>query len=385
MMITKGISVLKQTKVFGLLSFLACSSVFSQEIKPLNFKILNAIEAEKGKLAPSTKKWMKKWKDMNLEDTALFTLAEISGTTSINIKVQKKDATDEKGYKSYGSFVTTNEAANPNAEIAYFNLAAIVGADSFYRPAVRYELGPKAKVTFKKVLTATPVKGVMRTNNKKNILKALEKPVDLRGCVKAKKEDFSVELEDMVGPSVPGMLPLKATHPVVKFIRGNSVAPKRGDTIQLKNLYIGDALTLSREFSIMMTLDVVFGQYDRLSGGNVVIMKDENQVAHYYATDNGGAYVVASTGNALKTAKSFSRFDKKTILKLQELHAFLQNPALGFLGYKDAKAFVVDLGLYFDMTPERYVGALKDNLTILLNRVKESEKQYGSQAYFPEE
>lgn len=371
------------TKLIGLFFLLSSFTIHANDLSTINeYPMLTAIEANGGVLSKSTKKWMKKWRDMNLEDTNLFAFKELSGSSSINLKIQKIDAEDEKGYKSFGSFVTVNEAANPNVEIASFNLAAIVGADSFYRPTIRYELGTRAKEEFKNLLLATPIKGSMRNKNKENILIAIEKSEPLLGCVKAKKEDFSVALDSMIDTNWRGIVSINSKLPVVKFIQAGNAQPKTGDPITLKTGYTGDALQLAREFSIMLTIDVVFGQYDRLSGGNIVITKDENQIAHFYATDNGGAYVVDSIPNAKKTASMFNRYDKKTIQKLRELNAFLQDPSKGFLGYTDAEKFVIDLGLYFERSPKRYINALKDNLAILLTRVKESESRHGTGAYF---
>lgn len=377
--------MLNQTKMLGLTSLLLLCSLYANEVSASNeYPILSAVESNGGVLSGPTKKWMKKWSDMNLEDESLFAFKELSGSSSINLKIQKLDAAEEKGYKSYGTFVTVNEAANPNTEIASFNLAAIVGADSFYRPAIRYELGPRAKSEFKRILLATPIKGSIRNANKKMILAAIEKPEALPGCVKAKKEEYSQEFTDIISTGRKGVLSFNSAHPVMKFLQAENIQPKKGDTIKLKESYIGDALQLSREFSIILTIDVVFGQYDRLSGGNVVIVKDENQVAHFYATDNGGAYVIGSIPNAKKTVNAFGRFDKKTIQKLRELNTFLQDPTQGFLGYTDAQKFVVDLGLYFERSPERYIAGLKDNLNILLSKVNESETKFGAQAYFEE-
>jgi len=88
-----------------------------------------------------------------------------------------------------------------------------------------------------------------------------------------------------------------------------------------------------------MTLDVIFRQWDRYSGGNVVIAKDDAGVAHCYATDNGGADVSSRLDRNIGL---FSRYDRRTIDGLKALSGFLKNPASGFLGYTDAETFVVE-------------------------------------------
>ena len=388
----------KPTILIGLMAFMASASGFTEETtitpvvdapKPVKTAfinpILNAVENTGAKLSPTTLKWMKRWKGIDLEDPTLFAFKELSGSSSVNLKIQKIDPTEEKGYKSYGTFVAVNEAANPNSEIGSFNLAAIIGADSIYRPTIPYSLGTRAQTEFKKLMTTLPIKGSMRVANKNRILKSIEKGLPLKGCIKAKKEDTEMATESMISKGWRGATSLNLNHPVMKLLQAGNSQPKKGDTILMRTDYSGDALTLAREFSIILTIDAVFGQYDRYSGGNIVLMKDENNSAHFYVTDNGGAEIVDSVPMTKKIVKTFSRYDKKSITKIREMYAFLQNPALGFLGYTDANKFVVDLGLYFDISPERYVKALIDNTAVLLQKVKESEAAYGAQAYFEEE
>lgn len=346
--------------------------------------ILQNVKDSGHELSPVTKKWMKKWRDLDLEDTNQYIFPEISGTTSVNLKIGKIDLNDTNGYKSFGSFVTVNEAANPNAEIAYFNLAVILKADHFFRPVMRYELGDRAKQEFKKILENAVLKGKMRNENKERILKAINNEGNLLGCLKAKKEEFTTELEDMVGTSWLNRDKILKTHTVLKFLQAKNKQPSPLEKIALLAGYTGNALDLAREFSIILTLDVVFGQYDRFSGGNVVIMKDEKGLAHFYATDNGGSDVVNSVRHAQVTTEIFNRFDRKVILKLKELYQFLNDPSVGFLGYTNAETFVVDLGLYFNNSPAKYVAALKTNLAVLLQHVHESEEKYGNEIYFVE-
>ena len=100
-----------------------------------NFAILEKLQSDGKHLAKETQKWMGRWQNIDL-DNPEFVFKDLSGSTSINLKVRKADPTDEKGYKPYGSFVPRNGAANPDTEIAYFNLAAILGYDGIFRPTV---------------------------------------------------------------------------------------------------------------------------------------------------------------------------------------------------------------------------------------------------------
>lgn len=372
-------------KSYGIMALLLVSfiSVRSAEGSTYNALIKNA-EKSGIALSSSTIKWMKKWNEIDLEDANLYTFPALSGTTSVNLKVAKKDAKDTSGFKSLGSFVTVNEAANPNAEIAYFNLSVILGVDSFFRPAIRYELGNRGKEEFRKLLVSTKLVGAIRNNNKERILKSISNypNENLKGCLKAKKEENIHELEDMVKTKWPSAGRLNYKHPILKLIQAQNEQPKIGDRILLRKDFEGDAVTLAREFSIILTLDTVFGQYDRFSGGNIVLSRDEMNNAHFYATDNGGAEIVDSVASAKDMTERFSRFDRTVILKLKELNNFLNNPASGYLGYTSAEAFIFDLGLYFRYPPERYLDGLKKNLAVLLHHVHESEERFGDKIYF---
>src|SRR5262249_37400548 len=70
-----------------------------------NFPVLEALPSQGQSLAQDSTEWMKKWKGMNLEDSSNYQFKELSGSTSINMKIQKIDESDPKGHKSRGSFV----------------------------------------------------------------------------------------------------------------------------------------------------------------------------------------------------------------------------------------------------------------------------------------
>jgi len=198
--------------------------------------------------------------------------------------------------------------------------------------------------------------------------------------VKAKKLDSARAYDEMVNPSAAGNGAPRSSSSVIEALQVDHPQPKGGVTLDLVHGYAGDALQLAREFSVIMTLDIIFRQWDRYSGGNVVIAKDDAGVAHFYATDNGGADVSSRLDRNIAL---FSRYDHRTIDGLKAVLAFLKNPASGFLGYTDAEAFVVDLGLYRQHAPADYVNRLKSNLDVFLQHVSGVESRHGADAYLP--
>jgi hypothetical protein len=341
------------------------------------YPILEKLQAEGRPLSQVTQDWMKKWRGMDL-DSAEYEFKELSGSTSINMKIRKVDPTDPQGYKSRGSFVPLNGAANPDTEIAYFNLAAILGYDSVFRPTARYELGPKASAALKTLIAHTSIHGRDRVENEGNILREIASGQPLRGCMKAKKLDTARAYDEMVNPSTAGNGAPRSSNPVIQSLQVGNSQPKSGVALELCHGYQGDALQLAREYSVIMTLDAIFRQWDRYSGGNVVIAKDDAGVAHFYATDNGGADVSSRLDRNIAL---FSRYDHRTIDGLRAMLAFLKNPASGFLGYTDTEAFVVDLGLYRLHSAAYYVARLKSNLDFFLAHVSAVENKHGADAY----
>jgi hypothetical protein len=346
------------------------------------YPILERLLAQGTALSAATQDWMKKWRGMDL-DSAQYEFKELSGSTSINMKIRKIDPTDPQGYKSRGSFVPLNGAANPDTEIAYFNLAAILGYDSAFRPTVRYELGPNGSAALKALIDHASIHGRDRVENKGNILSEIASGRPLRGCVKAKKLDTARAYDEMVNPSAAGNGAPRSSNSVIRSLQVENSQPQSGVTLELCHGYTGDALQLAREFSVIMSLDAIFRQWDRYSGGNVVIAKDDAGVAHFYATDNGGADVSSQQSRLERNIGLFSRYDHRVIDGLKTVLAFLKNPASEFLGYTDAEAFVVDLGLYRQHPAADYIERLKGNLDFFLQHVSGVENKHGADAYLP--
>ncbi|WP_157083638.1 hypothetical protein [Bradyrhizobium manausense] len=345
-----------------------------------SFPVPEALQSEGRSLSADSKDWMKKWRGMNLEDSASYTFKELSGSTSINMKIEKIDASDPKGYKSRGSFVPRNSSANPDVEIAAFNLSAILGYDQIYRPAARYELGPIASQALKSLIGKYNIHGSARLANKARILKAIDSGSPLKGCVKAKKDDTGVAFDAIANTHAASNGAPNAGHPIIRFLQAANEKPTAGKSLTLKTGYDGDELELAREYSVIMTIDAITQQWDRYSGGNVAIRKDDQGRAHFYMTDNGGADL-SDSWNA-RNLTWFSRFDRGVIQKLDDLKRFLDTPATGYLGYSDPEVFVADLGLYSQNSAAINVQRLRRNLGFVLDYVRATETKFGDKAFF---
>jgi hypothetical protein len=346
--------------------------------------ILTALESSGKVLSPRTQYWMKNWQGVNLEDTSQIQFKEIAGTTSVTLKIAKRDPTNPQNMISLGSFLTSNDSGNPNSELAYFSLAALLGVDEMFRPSLRYDLGPQASSQFKNLLAQTSVYGKQRSMNKKNILAHIKSGEILPGCLKAKKKDGTISLDNLLssGNWYNESGGLNKNHALIKFIQAQNTQPLAGQKLNLKTGYIGDAYELSREFSILLTLDSVFGQYDRMSGGNINVEKDELGKAHFIGSDNGGSEIIGSTQWTKINLNYFSRYDRNVIQELKRFYDFLSNPQQDYYGYQDPEKLIVDMGMYFGATPKSYITSLKKNLDLLFQKIRNTELRYGNSTYF---
>jgi hypothetical protein len=343
------------------------------------FPILERLKSQGKPLATETTKWMGRWRGIDLDNPA-FKLDELSGSTSVYLKIRKPDASVKDGSIAYGTFASQSGSSSPYSEIAYLNLAAILGHDALFRPAVRYALGARARQAFKLLLDNTVIPKGDRLDNKNWVLRDIATGKPLKGCLKAKKLNTYMAYDAIA--DIKNDLPRK-TNPIIAALQAGNAQPKANQNLVLLPGYNANLLQLAREYSIIMTLYVIFQQWDRYSGANVVLATDKTGIAHFYSTDNGGATLDKDPAQVLLNLKTFSRYDRKTIQQLKALYGFLVTPSKGFLSYKNAETFVVDLGLYSGLKPAEYAVILKQNLRLLLNQVAKVERQFGNKAYLP--
>ncbi|MEZ4815238.1 MAG: hypothetical protein R3A80_08560 [Bdellovibrionota bacterium] len=328
-------------------------------------------------------------KAVDLEQVDQFNF-ELAGQTSVNLSAKKRDNSVKV------SFVTRNEAANANSEIAYFNLARILGVDKLFRAAVPYTLGRNASRTFAALIERGSFRG-MRAKNATEIAERLQSN-SLKGCLKEKKRGQAVVVNEISSDNAP-----KLRYQLISDLQANNPQPSdnnktsmRGITKNERGSQVGidvwaPRATIARQYSILMTLDAVFGQWDRYSGSNIGfrLKKDtQNNEVEVYSTDNGGADFWG-TKWTLRQASWFSRYDKQVILDLQKIYSFLSGQARSLRSerlqktWTDPEEFVVDLGLYYEASPASYVKNLTKNLGAFLAVVERNVSSAGeARAFF---
>lgn len=231
-----------------------------------------------------------------------------------------------------GKWVPTNESADPEAQVVSYRLGRFLQMSELTVPSAYYTLRGRALAEFRQKLNRQE-KGKTRLLNQARILRELSKnPYELLGALTAPVDQFEVETVVNAASNI-----INRQHPIATFIRADGPMPSAQKEISLtgKKTRSGirptnTELALAREFSQIMVLDILTGQYDRWSGGNVEAVFRESTGAlrlHFIARDNGGAGMVGTA--AMKRYFGIvSRFDRAQIRLVNQLVENLRgNPA----------------------------------------------------------
>jgi hypothetical protein len=146
---------------------------------------------------------------------------------------------------------------------------------------------------------------------------------------------FMVEL-DIEKAEVKGLAndrgnTINRNHPIARFIRADGPMPSSSSKMKLDGIKAEDGsipteteLELARQFSDIMVLDILTGEWDRFSGGNVEGGHVGDR-AVFISRDNGGA-TMADAGNFNKYSSIVTRFNRSTIERVQKVVQLLNDP-----------------------------------------------------------
>ncbi|MGZ3723682.1 MAG: hypothetical protein ACXVA9_12155, partial [Bdellovibrionales bacterium] len=198
-------------------------------------------------------------------------------------------------------------------------------------------------------------------------------PKSLMGIFVPHEHTDSMEAEDVANA---GANTINSNHPIAQFIQARGPMPSATRTMSLKGVHTKDGkipvateLELAREFSQIMVLDILCGQWDRWSGGNVEATYSlETGHLYFFARDNGGASM-SGTNGMQKYFGIVNRFDKTQIQRVEHLIELLKGP--------NAASLVSALGLRSD--PK----SLLTRASALVAHVHDVQSQSGEAVYFP--
>ncbi len=259
-----------------------------------------------------------------------------TSSTSVGIKMAIEEINDkgEKDIDKLGTWLPKNSAANPESQVVANYLGQFLHMSKYVVPSDYLPLGPKATARFKKLLDCTKG-GKMWKENCKSISAQLAKtPNSIDGMLRDHTKG-EAEVLKMIAPASPNGT-LNKNSVIGKFISATGPMPSAEKQMDLglkfddpkdktkKILPTDSELNLARQFSKIMVLDILTGQWDRFSGGNIEALYDKkNNVVQFIARDNGGASMV---GNGYSLYYTFlSRFDADQIARVERLLSLLES------------------------------------------------------------
>lgn len=310
----------------------------------------------------------------------LFEFKTSSTSVGIKMAIEEINEKGEKDKDKIGTWLPKNSAANPEAQVVANYLGQFLHMSKYVVPSDYLTLGPKATARFKQLLDCTKG-GKMWKDNCKNIAAQLAKtPNSIDGMLRDHTKG-EAEVPKMIAAASPNGT-LNKNSVIGKFISATGPMPSADKQMDLgikfedpkdktkKILPTDSELNLARQFSKIMVLDILTGQWDRFSGGNIEALYDKkNNVVQFIARDNGGASMV---GNGYSLYYTFlTRFDADQIARVERLLALLE-----------ANPNEVVAALKMRSKPDSLIKRCKK----LLAHVEATEAKYGTEAtFFPAE
>lgn len=250
---------------------------------------------------------------LNLNSSA-FTLKYKSTGTSVGLKIYQ-------GSENVGKWVPENSATNVEAQVVSYAIGRYLQMSRLVVPSAYYQGSGGMLQTFRRMLESATEKNKWRLINRDALLEKLARnPDSMLGVYTADLRNEEVaELTDASRNTI------NQNHPIALFIRADGPQPSpvaqmsfRGVKTKDGKTPVNTELALAREFSQIMVLDILCGQWDRWSGGNVEATWTKDGVLHFLARDNGGA-ALSNSNHVSKYLQIVSRFDRAQIDRVREL------------------------------------------------------------------
>lgn len=315
--------------------------------------------------------------DMNtldLEDPSIPFEYKARGT-SIGFKFKIKG-----NFKKY-KWVPRNSATNPEAQVVSYNLARFLKIGVSVIPSTYYQIQEKATQRFLEMLKEAKEVNKHRVENRVNLLEKIAKGETLLGVITPKFEDIFAVDELVAGNT------FNSKHELFNFLQAKNPQPSEDKLLKISEnktrILAGSQLNLARQFSNMMIIDVLTGQWDRWSGGNLeVILEGKNpqdqkiKMVRFIQRDNGGAQMFDSDRSIKngdekhkKTLKLFSRYDRNIINRIKIMKSLLSNS-------ETQAEMINNLGL--KSKPYHLLRRIND----LLNKIDQSINEFGEENVF---
>jgi hypothetical protein len=236
-----------------------------------------------------------------------------------------------------GKWLPKNEAANPEAQVVSYYLGRYLGMGELVIPSGYYTATGRALAEFGNMLRSAHEKNQLRSLNQQALLGTLARSSGgLEGVFTPPVDSF--ELATLIESNARHRLgTLRQDQPISRLIRGDGPMPSRDREMDLGSRKringvapVNNELVLARELSKIFVLDVLCGQFDRFSGGNLEGTVDPaTGKLHFIARDNGGAGMVPGSGTVEQYFEIFSRFDRSQIQLVRKIADELATDSAG--------------------------------------------------------
>lgn len=282
--------------------------------------------------------------------------------TSVGLKV-------EKDAEKLGKYMPVNAAADPESQRVSYSLGRFLSMSELVPASTYFTIRGRTLEAFKQMLLNANEKNHWRKYNQDQVLLGLAKnPNELSGIFVGHIKNNA----EVLGLADPARNTINPNHPIAKFIRADGPMPTTksmnlaGVKTKEGHLAVSTEIDLARQFSKIMVLDALTGQWDRWSGGNVEAVAEKSGRARFIARDNGGAGMIG-TMNTKMYFSIVTRFDRDQVLRLQRLQELL---AL------EPETVAKELELRSD------VRHLKNRVSLLLEHIERQSELYGEAAFF---
>ncbi|MBX3017349.1 MAG: hypothetical protein KF767_05630 [Bdellovibrionaceae bacterium] len=233
--------------------------------------------------------------------------------------------TGYEGTENVGKWVPENSATNVEAQVVAYAIGRYLQMSRLVVPSAYHQGNGAMLEKFRAFMQNAVEKNKWRIINRDNLLAALARnPQTMLGVV-----TMDIRNEEVASLVDAARNTINSAHPVAQFIRADGARPSPTAMMSFAGVKTRDGKTpvntellLAREFSQIMVLDILCGQWDRWSGGNVEATWSKEGELHFIARDNGGAALSSST-QVSKYLQIVSRFDRAQIERVRALEQAL--------------------------------------------------------------
>ena len=297
--------------------------------------------------------------------------------TSVYVHLYLRTEADVDGndpYELRGAILPDNSATSPLGEVFSYNLARALGVEEISAPAAHLQLAGRGFQEFRRILQNESFrKGSHKENNRQDLLEKIRDGRSISYVFKPwDSKPFSVD--ELVTSNR-----LNERHPIARSIKADQPQPGN-DSIQLEaqNDSRSAAVDFARQLSAIMVIDMLTGQWDRFSGGNLEAVVDDGKTT-LVAYDNGGTF--SWSEKRFQNYKTYvTRFDKDVAARVLAMNDFLSDRSSEFLGFTSEDDFKREMGM--DKSRVSW-SKFKVRLSEVASHISDCLERYGpDKAYF---